>query len=174
MKKRLFLIVGGVILILGIILISFLSFQFFRNKDVIVNTLEIIVDDNGNKLNLDKQVPQNDSTTNTIEPYNFTIRNKSDNEAKYQLLIEDFVDDKNETKSILSRKYLKYELSLNNEVIKTDLLSNVKNNIIDTREISSGGSNQYSLKVWVVGNMNDNYWMDKYYSYNIAVNPITK
>lgn len=174
MKKRLFLIVGGVILIIGIVLISFLSFQFFRNKDVIVNTLEIIVDDNGNKVNLDKQVPQNESTTGIVEPYNFTIKNKSDNEAKYQLLIEDFVDDKNETKSILSRKYLKYELSLNNEVIKTDSLSNVKNNIIDIREINSGGSNQYSLKVWVVGNLNDNYWMDKYYSYNIAVNPITR
>lgn len=174
MKKRMFLIIGGIVLIIGIMLIAFLSLQFFRNEDVIVNTLEIIVDDGGNKVNLDKQVPQNETVTSDIESYHFTIRNKSDNDVKYQLLIEDFVDDKNETQSILSRKYLKYELSLNNEVIKTDMLSNVKNNIIDTREVSSRSSNQYSLKVWVVGNLNDNYWMDKYYSYNIAVNPITK
>lgn len=174
MKKRLILIFGGIILVIGVIFLSYISFQYFRNKDAIVSTLEIVVDDDGNKVNLDNQVPTNGNKTENIPPYHFSIKNSGDSDIEYELLIEDFVNDKNESNKVLSRKNLKYQLSLNNRVIKTDNLSSVENNVIDIRTVNSKSSNEYELKVWLVGNLNSSDWMDKYYSYNIAVNPISK
>lgn len=174
MKKRILLIIGVIILIIGVIFLSYISFQYFGNKDAIVSTLEIVVDDQGNKVNLDKQVPIDDEETDDIKPYNFSVKNSGNSDIKYELLIEDFVDDKNSTKKILSRKNLRYELTLNDKVIKVDTLSNVENNVIDVRTVSAKSRNNYELKVWITGKLDSSEWMDKYYSYNIAVNPITR
>ncbi len=174
MNRRLFLVLGGVILLLAIVALSYFSFQYFRNKDVIVNTLEIVVDDDGNKVNMEKQVPINDEDISSIEPYNFYVKNNGEHKVKYQLLIEDNVDYNSNTQKILSRKNLRYELSMNGNVIKRDDLSNVKNNIIDVNTVSVGKKNTYTLKVWVIGDIESSEWMNKYYSYNIAVNPISK
>lgn len=172
MNKRLFLVVGGIILLLFIIALSYFSFQYFRNKDVIVNTIEIVVDDDGNKVNMEKQVPTNNEDISSINPYNFYVKNTGEHKVEYQLLIEDNLE--NNTKKILSRRNLRYELSMNGKVIKRDDLSNIKNNIIDVNTVSVGKKNAYALKVWIIGNVESSEWMNKYYSYNIYVNPISK
>ena len=174
MGKKILLIIGVIILVIGVIILSYISFQYFGNKDAIVSTLEIVVDDQGNKVNLDKQVPTKDEETDDITPYNFSVKNSGSTDIKYELLIEDFVDDKNSTKKILSRKNLRYELSLNGKVVKKDNLSNVENNIIDVRTVPAKSRNRYELKVWITGKLDSSDWMDKYYNYNIAVNPITR
>ena len=133
MKKGLFFVIGGICLIVSIFLISYYSFQFFSDKQqkIDVSTIEISLSDEG-KVNLIEQSPINDSESNIVEPYIFKVKNNGDKDITYQLLIEDYVSDAN--KKLLSRKNLNYSLMLGNDVIKSDNLSNVENNILDTRK----------------------------------------
>ena len=171
MKKGLFFVIGGICLIVSIFLISYYSFQFFSDKQqkIDVSTIEISLSDEG-KVNLIEQSPINDSESNLVEPYIFKVKNNGDKDITYQLLIEDYVSDAN--KKLLSRKNLNYSLMLGNDVIKSDNLSNVENNILDTRKLPSGAQNEYELRVWVTGDINSTEWMDKSYNYNVLVNPI--
>ena len=172
MKRGLFFVVGGVVLLVSIFLLSYYSFLFFntRKPSVDVHTLEIVLSDDG-KVNLQEQQPLSDDQISSVVPYNFTVKNKGKTTAKYQLLIEDFVNDK--SSSLLNRKYLNYQLSSNNIVLKQDNLSNVKNNILDTEILKPNEKKNYELRIWIAGNQNSSEWMGKSYSYNISVNPIT-
>ena len=59
-----------------------------------------------------------------------------------------------------------------NKIIKKDNLGNVKNNIIDTKTLSSNSENTYELRIWVTGDYNSSEWMGKTYNYKVSVNPI--
>lgn len=171
MKKGLFLAVGGVALMLAIFFISYYSFMYFnkRQPKIDVNTLEIVLNDEGN-VNLTEQSPMDDSQSNQVKPYKFKVKNNGKTTATYQLLIEDFVTDK--STELLSRKYLNYELVLNNVSIKKENLSLVKNNILDTKTLASNAENNYELRIWVTGDSNSSEWMGKSYNYNVTVNPV--
>lgn len=171
MKKNLFLIIGGIVLIVSIFLISYYSLTFFnkRKPKVDLGTLEIVLSDEGN-VKLNEQTPISDKDGSEIAPYIFKVTNKGNEKAKYQLLIEDFVSDA--SKEILNRQYLKYELKLDGVVIKTDKLSNVENNIIDERKINVSEEKKYELRVWIDETVDTSNWVGKTYDYNIKVNPI--
>ena len=171
MKKGLFLAVGGVALMLAIFFIAYYSFMYFnkRQPKIDVNTLEIVLNDEGN-VNLTEQSPMDDSQSNQVKPYKFKVKNNGKTTATYQLLIEDFVTDK--STELLSRKYLNYELVLNNVSIKKENLSLVKNNILDTKTLASNAENNYELRIWVTGDSNSSEWMGKSYNYNVTVNPV--
>lgn len=171
MKKGLFLAVGGVALMLAIFFIAYYSFMYFnkRQPKIDVNTLEIVLNDEGN-VNLTEQSPMDDSQSNQVKPYKFKVKNNGKTTATYQLLIEDFVTDK--STELLSRKYLNYELVLNNVSIKKENLSLVKNNILDTKTLAANAENNYELRIWVTGDSNSSEWMGKSYNYNVTVNPV--
>lgn len=172
-KKKMLLLIGGILLFVLILIVTYTSFKYLQQKDYLVNTLEIKLDDKNNKINMSEQVPHNDSDIDKITPYIFNVTNKGETNAYYELLLEDVID-QNQTKQILSRDNLKYELTLNGMVIKLDYLSNIKNNVIDKRLLESGKKSNYSLKVWVSNSVDDSSWMNKYYNYNISVNPVSK
>ncbi len=171
MKKGLFLLVGGIILIVSIFLISFYSWNFFnkRKPNVDLNTLEIVLSDEGS-VNLENQTPVDDTTGKAITPYLFKVINKSDVKAKYQLLIEDYVSDA--STELLSRNYLKYELKQDGIIVKTGNLSEISNNILDENTISSKEEKKYELRIWVNETVQADNWVGKSYNYNIKVNPI--
>ena len=171
MKKSVFFLVGAILLAVSIFLLSYYSFTYFNNRrpQVDVNNLEVVFSDDG-KLNLNEQVPTDDNQIDNITSYNFKIKNKSSKTVTYQLLIEDYATDS--SKDLLSRKYLNYELALNGKFLKQDKLSNVKNNIIDTRTISKESTDEYELKVWVSTDVDSTEWMGKSYNYNVSINPL--
>lgn len=172
MKKGLFLLVGGIILVVSIFLISFYSWDYFnrnRKPKVDLNNLEIILSDEGS-VNLKEQTPVDDTSGKAITPYLFKVVNKSNVKAKYQLLIEDYVSDS--TTELLSRNYLKYELKQDGILIKSGKLSEINNNIIDTNSISSQEEKKYELRIWVDESANATDWVGKSYNYNIKVNPV--
>jgi len=115
--------------------------------------------------------PISDNNIDIIVPYEFSISNTKEENATYDLLIEDIID-KEKGENTLSRSYLNYELKLNGVVIKKGTMSNIKNNILDTRTMSTNSTNSYSLKIWLNEKSKETDWMNKYYSYNITVEPI--
>lgn len=171
MKKGLFLLVGGIVLIVSIFLISFYSWNYFNKREpkVNLNTLEIVLSDDGN-VDLKDQTPVNDDSGKSVKPYSFRVVNKSNVKAKYQLLIEDYISD--DTKELLSRNYLKYELKQDGIVIKSGKLSEINNNILDADNISSQEEKKYELRVWVDESANATDWVGKSYNYNVRVNPV--
>ena len=172
MKKGLFFVVGGIVLLVAIFLLSYYSFLYFNNRKPIVsvNTLEIELNDSG-KVNLEEQQPLSDDQLDTVKPYKFKIKNRGKSISQYQLLIEDFVTDK--STKLLSRKYLNYQLSSNETVIKTGNLAEIKNNILDKNILKAHQEKSYELKIWVTGDIESTEWMGKTYNYTISVNPIT-
>lgn len=174
MKKNIFLLIGGVVLFLLIIVVSYFSYKFFNNKGVSISTIEIVVDDDGNKVDMKEQVPIDNSLKDSVTPYKFSVKNTGDSDIYYQLLIEDYISEDDATRKMLNKNNLRYELKLNGEIIKIDNLSNIKNNIIDVRTLGANRDNNYELRLWVTGNLDSSEWMNKYYSYNISVNPISE
>ena len=61
------------------------------------------------------------------------------------------------------------QLSLNGKVIKTGMLSEIDNNILDTRNISGNTTNSYQLRVYVSEKAQDTNWQNKYYHFDIEV-----
>ena len=113
-----------------------------------------------------------DVTAKTITPYEFKVENNSTNDTTYNVLLEDGVisDDVNYTnKELLSRNQLRYQLSLNGNVIKVGNLNDVENNILDTRNITSSQVNNYQLRIYVGESFQNTDWQNKYYHFNINV-----
>ncbi len=167
-KKNICIIVIGIIIIL---LLIYYSNRIINNNSSRVNKIKIVENNVGEKEDFINYGSINDDEIAKIKPFKFSVINKESNNSKYNLLIEDIVDNEKE-ELILSRKYLHYELSLNNNVIKKGILSDIKNNIIDTRTIKKNKTNNYSLKIWVSLNDSEIDLEHKYYSYNIVAIPI--
>ena len=60
-------------------------------------------------------------------------------------------------------------MSLNGRVIKIGNLSDITNNILDTRNISVGEINNYQLRIYVSEDAGNTSWQNKYYHFDINV-----
>lgn len=171
MNKKNILIVSGCLLIIFIILMTIFSLKIFQGRNYIVNSLEISLSDD-NKIDVCGFSPMSDESGSALKPYTFKVTNNSKNDSNYNVIINDIKVDNN--KKILKRSQLKYQLKLNNDILEIGNLGDVKNNIIDSRSIESSKTNNYEFRIWISYDELENDWMDKYYNYNISVNPIKK
>ncbi len=169
-KSALYILIGIVIFIILLVLIFVFS-KIIKKDDFVVNNFEISADSNVSKDEFKDLGPIKDENSDKIVPYEFSVSNTDGEDSTYDLLIEDIIDNDKEEKT-LSRKYLNYELKLNDVIIKKGNMSNIKNNILDTRTMSKDSTNSYSLKIWLNEKSKETDWMNKYYSYNITVEPI--
>ena len=60
-------------------------------------------------------------------------------------------------------------LNFNNSGIITLQHKDIKNNILDTRTISSGKTNNYQLRIYVSQDAVNTNWQNKYYHFNVNV-----
>lgn len=176
MKKIILLSFAGVALFAFIFTASILWYRFFyddatTNTTNDVNSLEVQIGKN-NTINESGLIPLDDETAKNLTPYIFKVENTSDNDFTYNVLIEDAIisDDANYSNGeLLSRSQLRYQLTLNGNLIKTGNLSDIKNNIIDTRNISAGQTNNYELRIYVAESSLNTNWQNKYYHFDIKV-----
>lgn len=177
MKKMFLLVMAGIALFSFIFATSILWYKFFYGSSSVenenINSIRVELSDVGNTLDTNGLIPLDDETaSNNINPYEFNVINDSLNDTTYNILLEDSIisDDANYTnKELLSRKQLKYQLSLNNQVIKVGYLADIKNNILDTRVIYGSQTNNYKLIIYVSEEAQNTEWQNKYYHFNINV-----
>ena len=174
MKKIVLLLLAGVALFAFIFTISILWYRFFYNDSDASNSVSSVNVQLGDNNVIDESglIPLDDETAKTITPYEFRVENNSTNDTTYNVLLEDTVisDDANYTnKELLSRNQLRYQLSLNGNVIKVGNLNDVENNILDTRNITSSQVNNYQLRIYVGESFQNTDWQNKYYHFNINV-----
>ena len=175
MKKMILLILAGIALFAFIFSTSMLWYNFFYDNDgenSTVSSLEVRLDEANNTINEDGLIPLDDETAKSLEPYSFEVENTNSTPSTYNVILEDTIisdDSSYSSKELLSRSQLKYQLSLNGKVIKTGRLSDIKNNILDTRNISENRTNNYELRIYVSEDAVNTDWQNKYYHFNINV-----
>ena len=174
MKKIVLLLLAGVALFAFIFTTSILWYRFFYNDSDASNSVSSVNVQLGDNNVIDESglIPLDDETAKTITPYEFRVENNSTNDTTYNVLLEDTVisDDANYTnKELLSRNQLRYQLSLNGNVIKVGNLSEIENNVLDTRNIASSQVNNYQLRIYVGESFQNTDWQNKYYHFNINV-----
>lgn len=174
MKKIILLLLAGVALFAFIFTTSILWYRFFYSspsENDGVGSVNVQLGDN-NVIDESGLIPLDDDTAKNLTPYEFKVENNSDSDAMYNVLLEDSIisDDLSYTnKELLSRNQLRYQLSLNGIVIKTASLNELKNNIIDTRNIAAGQTNNYQLRIYVAESAQNTSWQNKYYHFDVKV-----
>ena len=85
---------------------------------------------------------------NMIPTYYFSVKNISDKDYDYFILLEDTEGNDGCTAATrLKRDELEYELTLDNEVIKSGDLKLLSDNILDTNVIKVNETHDYSFKL---------------------------
>lgn len=176
MKKTILLFLAGIALFAFIFTTSVLWYNFFYGKEVEdregVSTLVINLDDSNNTIDENGLIPLDAETARSLPPYEFTVKNTSSSSALYDIILEDSIisdDATYSSKELLSRDQLEYQLALNGTIVKTGMLSDLDNNVLDTREISGEQINSYQLWVYVSENAQNTNWQNKYYHFDIKM-----
>ena len=175
MKKMFLLILAGVVLTAFIFVTSMMWYKFFYDDASNVNNvanLNVQLDSNNNTIDEDFLIPLDRETAKTLTPYTFNVKNTSDKDSTYTVLIEDSVisDDVNyANKSLLNRDQLEYQLVLNGQTIKVGMLSELENNVLDVRNIAASRINNYELRVYVSESAQNTNWQNKYYHFEIEI-----
>mgnify|MGYP004594868483 FL=1 len=169
-RKKYILIISLIAIIVVILGVSYALLQ----KDIIgsngkviyqVGDLEVKLDESSSKdISLTNAIPEEDSEGLTNEPYSFSLVNNATTDLKYTIYLEDDIDAKNKCGTVcelVPYKFIRYNLSIDNESLKTDSLSSSSNELyIGT--INSKSTDKFNLRIWLSIDA-DNTAMSKYY-----------
>ena len=175
-KKKILFLVIFLILLIGIIGVSYALLQkdiIGSNEKIIykIGDLEVKLDESGSKdISLVDAAPQEDSDGLSNEPYSFSLVNNATTDLKYTIYLEDNSDAKNKCGTdceLVPYKFIRYNLSNDNESLKTNNLSALSTELY-TGTISSKSTDKFNLRVWLSIDA-DNTAMNKYYFGKIKV-----
>lgn len=103
-----------------------------------------------------------------IPIYYFSVKNNSNKNYNYVILLEDAnISDGCSEATRLKRSELEYELTLDNEIIKSGELDKLNNNILDSNIIKVSTINDYSLKIKLKENIVN--YENKHFHYIISM-----
>ncbi len=174
MKKKLLLLLGGIVLFVFILVTSFAWSKIFYDggsSSTGVPTLYLKLTNQKNQVDTTQDYPS-ETPNDEMEPYRFSISNQSKQDGKYQLLLEEEPVSNQvgyRQEDLLTRKQLNYQLTLNHVVIKEGRLSSLKNNVLDERILQGNQENNYILRIWVHDEVKAGEWENKYYHYKVTL-----
>ena len=180
MKNKILLICGFLLLVIFIALGTYTWYLFFLETGSGYSIVtgegtklgDIVLIDNGNSIYETDVSDVSDEDVNNVLPYKFKIVNQGNKIKKYTLYLEDLpvnsINDGCTTKTLLNREQLKYQLIVNNKVIKEDYLSSIQDNILDTRSVNGKDANAYELRIYIHDEAKD--WYGKHYHYRVVLN----
>ena len=170
MKTRRLFGVGFICLIIVMGVATYLWYLYFHNYEgeVLSKNVRLELINNG-KTNYINAMPNDDESV--IPIYYFRIKNNVNKSAKYNVLLNDVsasdAGDGCSDANNFKRNELRYELKLDNKVVKTGLLSDVVNNIIFTSQIEGNMVDDYSFRVWLDNGVESA--LDRHYHYIVNV-----
>ena len=181
MKNKLLIICAGFILFIFLVFGTYTWYLYFvsatgsfnvNNNSKYLENSGILFKDYGNSVYDSNAESLNDDNINQVPTYNFEVLNTNDKPGQYNLYIEDLpvnmINDGCTEETLLSRRQLKYQLSLNGNIIKDGFMETINDNILDTREIDANVTNKYSLKIYIHDEAID--WFGKHYHYKVSIN----
>ncbi len=159
-KKRIFFIVGIIVLFIGIIGLT-RAFLSTGGKQDLANTftsgcLSITIDKEGTSINLSNQAPITDIEGLNTEGYNFTIKNNCSTSSNYQINLESL----NQSDNSLSANYVRVSLSsdtMDNLITKLGENTSAEHMIDKAYEafnlysgtIDASATKEFTLKEWL-------------------------
>ena len=161
-NKKVTVIIISVLIVL--ILLLAITFAFFRtelfgsDQVVKVGTLDLVLDETSEGISLDSAVGLSDSDGMKLTPSTFELKNNGNKAADYIIYLDD--NTIGETDTRIDDKYLKYNLNKNGSDSGATLLTSIGSNpnrVLDSGTIEGGGTNIYSLNLWITGDVDGNY-----------------
>ena len=181
MKNKILIICGFFLLIIFMIFGTYSWYLYFlrasggfpiNNNSKYLETSGILFQDNGNNVYDAQAESLGDDNIGSVPSYNFEINNTNKTKGRYNIYIEDLpvnaINDGCTEETLLSRSQLKYQLTMNGNVIKEGLMDSIEDNILDSREIEAGSTNNYALKIYIHDEATD--WFGKHYHYKVTIN----
>ena len=147
-----------------IILVLGLTFAYLRTElsgseqIVKVGTLDLILNETSEGISLNNVIGISDSQGMSLEGSTFELKNNGDKAVDYIIYLDDNTIEETDTR--IDDKYLKYNLNKNGEDSGALLLTSSGSNpnrILDMGTIEGGGTNKYSLNLWISDEVDGNY-----------------
>ena len=161
-KKKVITIVISIIIIL--VLALAISYAFFStqlsgtDQIVKVGELELVLDETSEGISLDNAIGISDSKGMSSTPSTFELRNNGSKAVDYTIYLDDNTIGDTDTR--IDDMYLKYNLNKNGTDSGATLLTSIgtnPNRILDSGTIEGGGTNKYSLNLWITDEVDGNY-----------------
>ena len=161
-KKKVITIVISIIIIL--ILALAISYAYFStqlsgtDQIVKVGELELVLDETSDGITLDNAIGISDSEGINSTLSTFELRNNGNKAVDYTIYLDDNTISDTDTR--IDDKYLKYNLNKNGADTGATLLTRIganPNRILDSGTIEGGGTNKYSLNLWITDEVDGNY-----------------
>lgn len=182
MKNKILWILASILLIAFIAVGTYAWYLYFleTGKGYFITTApgtrigDVVLIDSGKSVYDTDATNTSDSDIDKITPYKFKVSNLGNSNRVYTLYIEDLplnsINDGCTDKTLLNRSQLKYQLKVNDKVIKEDYLSNIKDNILDKRSVNGKDSVAYELRIYI-HDESDN-WNNKHYHYQVILKKV--
>ena len=161
-KKKVIIIVISIIIILVLALAisyAYFSTQLSGSDQIVkVGTLDLVLDETSEGITLDNAVGISDSEGLSLDGSTFELRNNGNKAVDYIIYLDDNTIGDNDTR--IDDKYLKYNLNKNGADSGATLLTRIganPNRVLDSGTIEGGGTNKYSLKLWITDEVDGNY-----------------
>jgi len=181
MKGKNSLIIGFIGIILFIFIAAYLWYLYFlkfydesgfNNSDTNQQGRLVLIDITSVNATNEESKESGSGTPS----YFFRVDNNKKNKEKYILYIEDtpynLVNDGCGVDTTLKRSDLSYQLKLDGLLVDEGSMLEIKDNILDVREIDSNSSLNYELTVWINENAVD--WEGKHYHYKVTLNEVNQ
>ena len=163
-KKNKNVIVIIISILIVIILVLCLTFAYLRTKlsgseqIVKVGTLDLVLNETSEGISLNNAIGLSDSKGMSTTPSTFELKNNGNKAVDYIIYLDDNTIGDNDTR--IDDKYLKYNLNKNGTDSGALLLTSSGSNpnrILDMGTIEGGGTNTYSLNLWISDEVDGNY-----------------
>ena len=161
-KKKVITIVISIIIILVLALAisyAYFSTQLSGSDQIVkVGELELVLDETSEGITLDNAIGISDSDGLALDGSTFELKNNGSKAVDYTIYLDDNTISDTDTR--IDDKYLKYNLNKNDADSGATLLTRIganPNRILDSGTIEGGGTNKYSLNLWITDEVDGNY-----------------
>ena len=161
-KKKVITIVISILIV--IILLLAITYAYFStqlsgtDQIVKVGELELVLDETSEGISLDNAIGISDSKGMSSTPSTFELRNNGSKAVDYTIYLDDNTIEETDTR--IDDMYLKYNLNKNGTDSGAALLTKIgtnPNRVLDSGTIEGGGTNKYSLNLWITDEVDGNY-----------------
>ena len=160
-EKEKVLIISIIIVLILVLAVSFAYFSTRLNgtdQIVKVGKLELVLDETSEGISLENAIGLSDGEGMKLTPSTFKLINNGNKAVDYTIYLDDNTISDTDTR--IEDKYLKYNLNKNGTDSGATLLTSTgtnPNRIIDSGTIKGGGTNNYSLNLWITDEVDGNY-----------------
>ena len=164
MSKKKKIITTAISILIVLTIVIAISYAFFstvlngKEQIVKIGSLDLILDETSEGLNLNNAMGVSDSVGMGLTPATFKLINNGTKAVDYTIYLDD--NTIGETDIRMADKYLKYNLVKNGSATGAKPLTSMGSNpnrILDRGTIDAKSTNEYTLNIWITSEVDGDY-----------------